>query len=118
MKNLLIVFSLSLAILGSANLNAQTSTLCGTSTFTINCDGTVDVCLGDDVMIYKVWNGGNLIAVLNNYTNNPGIFVTCFTSGVDFGNPVPPGQNYWVQVQTANGCVGELNISQYLATHC
>lgn len=120
MKNVFTLFSfLSLAILGSANLNAQDFTLCGTSSFTINCNGTVDVVLGSDVMIYKVWNGGTLIAEFNNYNPsipnippfavNPG-----FTSGVNFGNVVPVGQNYWVQVQTAGGCVDELNISQYL----
>lgn len=124
MKTIFTIFSmLSLAILGSVNLDAQTFTLCGTSTFTIDCNGTVDVDLGDDVQIYKVMRNGVTFAELNNYNPGlPNVIYTPFNSAdPGFGNviPVEPVTDvYSVQVQTTSGCVDDYNITNYLNQNC
>lgn len=110
---------MSLVALPLSSISAQVDfEFCG-STFTVNCDGTVDVDLADNVNIYKVWNGGNLIAELNNFTNGPNVIYDPFNSaGPGLGNPVPPGENYYIDVQTEDCGDFVLNISEVLRENC
>lgn len=106
-------------LLANTNLQAQFDfEFCG-STFTVNCDGTVNVDLAENVWIYKVWDGDELIAELNNFRDDvPDVFYFPFVGGVDFGNPVGPGQNVYLDVQTEDCGQFILNISQVIAQNC
>ncbi|MEL6658564.1 MAG: T9SS type A sorting domain-containing protein [Bacteroidota bacterium] len=112
---------LALAFLITANTNLQAQfdfEFCG-STFTVNCDGTVNVDLAENVFIYKVWDGGNLIAEWNNFTPAPDVVYTPFVGGQPpFGNPVMPGQNVYLDVQTEDCGQFILNISRVIEDHC
>mgnify|MGYP001796530102 CR=1 FL=1 len=112
---------LALAFLITANTNLQAQfdfEFCG-STFKVNCDGTVNVDLAENVFIYKVWDGPNLIAEWNNFTPAPNVIYTPFVGGQPpFGNPVQPGQNVYLDVQTEDCGQFILNISQVLSENC
>jgi hypothetical protein len=116
--NFLLSLALCLATFGSTVFSQNTHQFFG-STFKVNCDGTIDVDLATDVQIYKVWNGPNLIVELNNFTSAPDVIYDPFVGGKDFGCPVDPHENVYIQVfSSLQSQPFGLSISQELINNC
>lgn len=109
---------LLLFCLSPSSLSAQFDyEFCG-STFHVNCDGTVEVDLNDQVFIYKVWDGDQLIVEFNNFTPGPNVITVPFIGGMPpNGNPVSADQNVYLDIQTTCGNY-ILNISDILSEFC
>jgi len=98
----------------SANqVNAQnTFNVCCDTKITIDSDGFLTASIGEEVKIFKVWNGGTLLASFNEY-NGDEIPAVIESIGAD-GNPIViPCNfgNFWLDIQCPSGnCV--FNASQ------
>jgi len=93
-------------------------TPCGGNVIKISCTGQVYIDLADDVWIYKVWNGGTKIAEWNNFDPDEDDVITTPFLATDFGQLVPNGQNFFLDIQSPSCGQQNVNVSQILAENC
>ena len=117
MKNFIPLLFVCIAMFfNTENVNAQGSfpICCGTS-IDIASDGSVTAFIGNEVTIFKVWNGGQLLAELNEF--NGDVIPPVINSIGQDGSPIVlpcQGGNFWISVECP-GAYCFFNASQNFA---
>lgn len=87
-------------IFSAEQVNAQGNfDLCCGTKVTIAPDGSVTATIGEEVKIFKVWNGGQLLAEFNEY--NGDVIPSPIESIGQDGSPIvlPCQGNFWLDIQ-------------------
>ena len=96
-----LIFACIAIFFNTEQVNAQGSfNLCCETSVNIDSDGSVTAFIGNDVTIFKVWNGGWLLAELNEFNGDviPSVINSIDQDSSSIDLPCQGG-NFWISIE-------------------